>query len=76
MVAVPAPTPLSIPVEDPTVATVGVLLLQLPPEGVHDNVTVDATQISVVPVIVPGFGFIVAVLVPVEVQEPFDPEAV
>jgi hypothetical protein len=76
IVAVPAATPLNIPEEDPMDAMVGALLLQLPAEGVQFKVTVEATQISVVPVIEPGLGFKVATLLPVEVHVPFETEAV
>ena len=64
MVAVPAETPLTTPVEEPTVATPVALLLQVPPEVELANVVVDPTQVEVVPVIAAkiGNGLTVAVI--------------
>ncbi len=56
MVAVPAETPLTTPVEAPTVATPVALLLQVPPEVELANVVVDPTQMEVVPVMAAKTG--------------------
>lgn len=50
MMAVPAVTPVTIPVVAPTVATAGVLLLQVPPGVALLKVVVAPTQWRVVPV--------------------------
>ena len=54
MVGVPAATPVTTPVDAPTVAWLVLLLLQLPPEGVLFNVVVAPTQTLAVPVIAIG----------------------
>jgi hypothetical protein len=51
MVVVPDATPYTIPVPDPTVATLALLLLQVPPDVALLNVVVDPAQTFMVPVI-------------------------
>ena len=51
MVDVPADTPVTIPDAEPIVATAGVLLLQVPPVVVLDNVVVAPIHVVSVPVI-------------------------
>jgi type IV secretory pathway VirB3-like protein len=65
-----------MPVEEPIDAIAVLLLVQLPPVVVLFNVTTEPTHIVVVPVIGAGFGFMVTMLVPVEVQIPLETEAV
>lgn len=54
----PAATPETIPVADPTVATDGVPLLHVPPPA-SLNVVVDPTQTVSVPAMVAGSGLTV-----------------
>jgi hypothetical protein len=61
MVTVPEETPVTIPVEEPTVATAVLLLIQVPPNVVSLNVAVDPEQIPETPAIAPGEGLIVTV---------------
>ena len=61
MVAVPAATPVTRPVEALMVATPVALLDQLPPETVEAKVVVPATQTAWVPVRVPALGGVVTV---------------
>jgi hypothetical protein len=44
MIAVPEPTPVTMPVELPTDATDGLLLLHIPPAGALANVMVEPIQ--------------------------------
>jgi len=67
MVAVPAATPVTRPVEVSMVATAGALLVHLPPEMVEAKVDVPFTQISSVPLSVPAVGAAVTVTVRVAV---------
>ena len=71
MVAVPADTPVTVPVL-PTVATVVVVLLQAPPVVASLNPVVDPAQTVAVPVIVPadGNGLTVTTLVAAAVPQP------
>ena len=62
IIDVPAVTPVTIPVDDPTVA-LPLLLLHVPPAGVEFNVVVRPTQTFNVPVIAVGFGFTVTTAV-------------
>jgi len=59
MVAVPAETPVTMPVAEPTVATEGVLDVQVPPGVASARVVVPVTQTVKVPVmgavVAPGF---------------------
>ena len=66
MVEVPVVTPFTIPVAEPMVATLGVLLVHVPPSALC-NVVEDPTQAVNVPVIA-GVGFTVIVLVVVFVN--------
>lgn len=50
---VPAPIPVTTPVDKPTVATAGLLLTQVPPVVVSLNVVLVPVHITVVPVIIP-----------------------
>ena len=67
MVAVPAATPVTRPVEVSMVANAGALLVHLPPEMVEAKVDVPFTQISSVPLSVPAVGAAVTVTVCVAV---------
>ena len=49
IIQVPAVTPVTTPVEEPTVAIPVLLLLQLPPEVVSDKVLVEPTQTLAIP---------------------------
>ena len=70
MIAVPAATPLTTPVEAFTVAIPVALLDQLPPDTVEVNVVVPPTQIPCVPLRVPADGGLVTVMVPLAVTVP------
>ena len=70
MVAVPAATPVTTPVEAFTVATPAVLLDQLPPLTVEANVVVPFVHISWVPLSVPAEAGAATVIVPVAVLVP------
>ena len=72
MVAVPAATPVTTPVEAFTVATPVALLDQLPPLTVDTNVVVLATQMLCVPLRVPAEAgaVTVTVLVAVALAQP------
>ena len=63
MVAVPADTPVTTPVEALIVATPVELLVQLPLETVDVKVVVPATQAVWVPLRVPAVGGVVTVMV-------------
>jgi hypothetical protein len=63
MVLVPAATPLTVPVPDPTVAIPVVLLLQVPPPVALARVELAAWQTNVVPVIEAGNGLTVTTVV-------------
>ena len=67
MIALPAATPVTRPVEVSMVATAGALLVHLPPEMVDAKVEVPFTQISSVPLSVPAVGAAVTVTVCVAV---------
>ena len=54
MFDVPAATPVSVPLEEPIVATATSLLLHVPPEGVALNVVVIPIQVNDVPPITDG----------------------
>lgn len=59
MVAVPAATPVTIPVPDPTVAITVLLLLHAPPVVASLSVVVWLTHAVVAPVIADGSAFTV-----------------
>ncbi len=63
MSAVPTATPVTIPEDEPIVATEVLPLVQLPPDAVSFNVVVVPTQAVGVPVIAPGDRFTVIVFV-------------
>ena len=68
MVAVPAATPVTNPVEEFTVAIAPLLVVHVPPVFPFDvNVVVPLTQIACVPLRVPAFGGVVTVTVRVAV---------
>ena len=67
MVALPAVKPVTRPVVGLTVATVGALLDQAPPEMVEVKVDVPFTQMFCVPLSVPAVGAAVTVTVRVAV---------
>lgn len=54
MVAVPEAMPVTTPVDAPTVATEGLLLLHVPPAVASANVTVDPIHTAVLPLIADG----------------------
>jgi hypothetical protein len=60
---VPNETPVTIPEIEPTVATSVLLLVQVPPVDVVENVVVAVTQTVFVPVTGAGVGFTVSVSV-------------
>ena len=64
----PGEPPVITPEDEPIVATVVLLLLQLPPDVELLRVTLELVQITSVPVIAPGLGFIVTTRVPDDVQ--------
>ena len=70
MIAVPAVTPLTTPVEAFTVAIPVALLDQLPPDTVEVNVVVPPTQTPCVPLMVPADAGLVTVMVPLAVPVP------
>ena len=61
MLAVPADTPVTIPVEDPAVATAVLPLLHAPPGVTSLNAVVAPIQTLVAPVIPEGSGLTVTV---------------
>lgn len=63
MVAVPAATPATIPVAEPTVAVVGWLLLHVPAVVVVESVIADPSQTVLSPVIAAGVGWTVTTVV-------------
>lgn len=63
MVAVPAETPLTTPVEEPTVATAVLLLLQVVVPDASPSVVEPPTHSVRVPVIAAGSGFMVTAAV-------------
>ena len=54
MTVPPDPTPKTVPVPDPTVATPNTVLVHVPPDGEELNVVVNPTHTVGVPVMVPG----------------------
>ena len=69
IVVVPATPPVTIPVEEPTVATVVTLLDHVPPPGVELNVVVVPGQILLFPVIAVGIGLTVNVTVDITLPQ-------
>ena len=68
MVAEPAATPVTNPVDEFTVAITPLLVVHVPPMFPFDvNVVVPLTQIACVPLKVPAFGGVVTVTVRVAV---------
>jgi hypothetical protein len=63
IVAVPIVLPVTIPLEDPMLATGILLLLHVPPPDVLDSVLVSPRHTDVFPLIVAGSGFTVTVVV-------------
>jgi hypothetical protein len=61
MVAVPADTPVTIPVDEPTVATRSLLLIHVPPDIALLKVVVNPVQTPLVPVMAGGLIETVAV---------------
>jgi hypothetical protein len=70
MIVVPAATPVTTPVPEPTVATVVVPLLHLPPKVVSLNVVVNPTQTCDVPVMGPGPAKIVTLIAALGLSQP------
>ena len=62
MAHVPAETPVTNPVEEPTVAIAGLLLLQVPPGVALLNAEVPPTVVVVMPAMVTGTAFTVTLL--------------
>ena len=73
MVAVPAVTPVTTPVEAFTVATTVLLLLHVPPVLLELNEVVLPTQTAWVPLKVPAFGTAETVIVRVTVASAHPP---
>ena len=71
MLAVPADTPVTTPVDASTVATAVLELFQVPPVAVSASVVVEPVQTAVVPVIVPtdGIGLMVTVAEEIDVPQ-------
>lgn len=65
----PAETPVTTPVEDPIVASDGLLLIHVPPPGVDDKVVEFDTQVANVPVIAVGSAFTVTAVI---VEQPLE----
>ncbi len=63
MVALPAATPETIPVAEPTVAIEVLLLVHVPPEVALFSVTEAPTHVAIVPVMADGNGVTVTVVV-------------
>ena len=63
---VPAVTPYTEPVVEPTVPTAVLLLLHVPPAVPSVNVVVKPTHTVIVPVITPGNGFTVTTAVMIQ----------
>jgi hypothetical protein len=63
MVAVPAVMPETRPLKDPTVATAGVLLLQVPPAVGSNRTVVAPAQMELTPLITAGTVYTVTVVV-------------
>lgn len=59
MVVVPADMPVATPVEDPMVATDGVLLVHVPPEGAPNSEVTAPVHTEAMPTIADGIGFTV-----------------
>jgi hypothetical protein len=68
MIVVPAVIPETIPVPEPTVATVMLLLLHVPPDVILLSVVAAPAQMAIVPVIAATDGFTETVTVPVPVH--------
>ena len=67
VVAVPPVTPVTIPLDEPIEAMVGLLLLQVPPDAVLDNEVVKPVQREAVPVMVPAVAAALTVTILVTV---------
>jgi len=63
MIAVPAATPVTIPVEDPIVLTAILLLAHVPPEVASVKEEVSPIHTALPPEIVTGIGLTVAAVV-------------
>ena len=70
MKALPAETPVTMPVVTPTPAIPAALVNQKPPVGVLANAVVDPTHTPSAPVMVVGYGFTVTVSVEKQVAIP------
>ncbi len=66
MVTTPSVMPVTVPVEDPIVATAVLLLLQTPPLVALVNVVVKPTHTLVVPPIAAGFGLTVKLVTAIQ----------
>ena len=73
MIELPTATPVTAPVEEPIVATVGLAEDQVPPFTVEERVVVPLEQIAVVPDIVPAEGGAVTVTVLIAVASAHPP---
>ena len=76
IVAVPPVTPQTLPVEEPTVAILVLLLLHVPPDGLELSVLQTPLHIDAVPVIAAGVALTVTVAVADADEEQADTEYV
>jgi len=65
-----ADTPVTIPVDEPTVALVTALLVHVPPASALESVVVPPTHTEAVPVIAAGNGNTVTCVVAIQLPEP------
>ncbi len=63
IIAVPADTPVTRPLSDPTIATPGVAEVHNPPDTASDNVIVDNAQTVLGPLMATGEGLTVTIVV-------------
>lgn len=70
IVEFPTPTPVTVPVFEPMVATASVLLVHVPPETLLLRLIVEPTHTEEAPLIVPALGTGFTVTVAEAVAEP------
>jgi hypothetical protein len=70
MVDEPPATPVTIPLDEPTVALATVLLVHVPPASVLESAVVAPTHTVDVPVIAAGNGSTVTSVVAIQLPEP------
>ena len=66
MIGLPADTPVTTPVVEPTVANPVLLLLQVPPPVISLNIVVEPVQTLAVPVMAAGNGLTVMIAVVIQ----------